>query len=117
MGQRSSFQLVPMAIAALEQLLEWRVPRIAATLTEVTATLAERTSALGLGPVGADRRGPHMLGITLPDALRARVPDALAAANCFAGVRGSSLRIAPHLHTTPEDIERLIAVLGRVVGR
>ena len=28
--------------------------------------------------------------------------------NCFAAVRGRALRISPHLHTTDEDVERLI---------
>ena len=32
MGQRTSFELVPMAIAALEQLHDWRVPRVAERL-------------------------------------------------------------------------------------
>ena len=32
---------------------------------------------------------------------------ALAAVNCFAAVRGESLRIAPHLRITDADCERL----------
>lgn len=35
----------------------------------------------------------------------------MAAARCFAAVRGQSLRIAPHLHTTDDDIDRLVHVL------
>jgi hypothetical protein len=31
---------------------------------------------------------------------------ALAAVNCFAAVRGESLRIAPHLHITAQDVKR-----------
>ena len=115
MGQRSSFQLVPMAIAALEQLLEWEVARIAATLAEVNATLAERVAAIGLEPVPAPIRGPHLLGVALPVASRAAAPAALAAADCFAAVRGDSLRISPHLHNTPEEVERLVAALAGAV--
>jgi selenocysteine lyase/cysteine desulfurase len=40
------------------------------------------------------------------------VLPALAAANCFAAVRGASLRIAPHLHTTDEDVARLFDALA-----
>jgi selenocysteine lyase/cysteine desulfurase len=29
----------------------------------------------------------------------------------FAGVRGSSLRVSPHLWTTDQDIERLVGAL------
>jgi selenocysteine lyase/cysteine desulfurase len=116
MGQRSSFQLVPMAIAALEQLLEWRVPRIAATLAELNSGLAERLTGIGLEPLPAADRGPHMLGVVLPPAARDRAPAALAAADCFAAVRGDSLRIAPHLHNTLDEVERLTAALAEAVA-
>jgi selenocysteine lyase/cysteine desulfurase len=115
MGARTSFNLTPMAIAAIEQLLEWQVPRIAATLAETTATLAERAAALGLSPPPADQRGPHILGLDLPREARDRALPALAAANCFAAMRGGSLRIAPHLHTTPEDVDRLMSALAGVL--
>jgi selenocysteine lyase/cysteine desulfurase len=115
MGARTSFNLTPMAIAAIEQLLEWRLPRIAATLQETTATLAARASELGLRPPPADRRTPHILGLGLPAEARERALPAFAAANCFAAMRGGSLRIAPHLHTTPEDVDRLIGALAGVL--
>jgi selenocysteine lyase/cysteine desulfurase len=115
MGQRSSFHLVPMAIAAHEQLLEWEVARIAATLAELNATLAERLAEIGLEPVPTPLRGPHLLGVALPAAALAAVPAALAAANCFAAVRGDSLRIAPHLHNTPEEVGRLVRALADAV--
>ena len=57
MGQRTSFQLVPMAVAALEQLLEWEVPRIAATLAETNAALAAGAAELGLA--ARRRRSPR----------------------------------------------------------
>jgi selenocysteine lyase/cysteine desulfurase len=115
MGARTSFNLTPMAIAAIEQLLEWRIPRIAAALRETTATLAARARELGLSPSPADQRAPHILGLELPTEARERVLPALAAANCFAAMRGGSLRIAPHLHTTPEDVERLMGALAGVL--
>jgi selenocysteine lyase/cysteine desulfurase len=116
MGQRTSFHLTPMAIAALEQLLEWEVPRIAATLEGTTGALAERAAALGLSPPPPDQRGPHILGLDLPPDARDRLPAALAAAGCFVAVRGGrSLRIAPHLHTTSEDVDRLIGALAETL--
>ncbi len=53
-GQRSNFHLTPMAIAATEQILEWGVPRIAATLALRTSAIAERAAALGfkVAPAG-----------------------------------------------------------------
>jgi selenocysteine lyase/cysteine desulfurase len=117
MGQRTSFHLTPMAIAALEQLLEWQVPRIAARLAATTATLADRMAEFGFSPPAPEDRGPHIVGLDLPPEARERVPAALASANCFVPVRGGrSLRIACHLHTTSADIDRLMNALAEAVG-
>lgn len=35
-GQRTSFTLIPMALAALEQILDWQVPRTASKLQAIT---------------------------------------------------------------------------------
>jgi len=112
-GERTKFELIPMAIAALEQIVEWEVPRIAATLALRTSEIARRAAGLGLDPVPDEQRGPHLLGVQLPEHARDRVLSALAEANCFAALRGSSLRIAPHLHTTDEDVERLYEGLAQ----
>jgi selenocysteine lyase/cysteine desulfurase len=106
-GQRTKFELTPMAIAALEQVLDWQVPRIAATLARTTSEIARRLADLGLDATPAVRRGPHMLGARLPEPARSVALSSLAALNCFAALRGETMRISPHLHTTPEDIERL----------
>jgi selenocysteine lyase/cysteine desulfurase len=114
-GQRTKFELVPMAIAALTQLLEWQVPRIADALAVVTGRIAEHAADLGLASLPAAQRGPHLLGLRLREPVRDRIVPALARANCFAAVRGEALRIAPHLHTTEQDVQRLITALDAAV--
>lgn len=110
-GQRTNFELTPMAIAALEQILDWSVERIAGTLQGLTAQVAARARELDLTPLPDDQRGPHMLGISLPEAARSKTLGALADNGCYAAIRGGSLRIAPHLHVTDRDIESLISGL------
>ncbi|THA22784.1 aminotransferase class V-fold PLP-dependent enzyme, partial [Streptomyces sp. A1547] len=78
-GARTAFELTPMATAALEQLSAWTVPRIAVTLAATTARIASAARERGL-PVPAPR-GPHMLGITVPEGLQQRVVAALEEAN------------------------------------
>lgn len=112
-GQRTLFELTPMAIAALEQLLAWGVERVAATLNQVTTDIAERAASLGLGVSTTAPHGPHMLGLRLPRRARERILPALADANCFAALRGEALRVSPHLHVTPADVDRLIDTLAR----
>ena len=109
-GQRTHFETTPMAVAALRQLLDWEVPRVAATLGRLTGRIQGRLEAIGLRPTSADRV-PHMLGVAVPDRARGAVAGALADAGVFVGVRGSSLRISPHLWTTDQDVERLVGAL------
>jgi selenocysteine lyase/cysteine desulfurase len=116
-GQRTNFELVPMAIAALQQLRSWQVGRVAAALSAVTGTIAALATTLGLDPLPADQRGPHLLGVRLPDSIRSDVVASLAAADCYAAVRGETLRIAPHLHFTDADIEHLMNALAMVMTR
>jgi selenocysteine lyase/cysteine desulfurase len=113
-GERTKFELTPMAIAALEQIAEWEVPRIAATLALRTSEIARRATELGLDPVPDGQHGPNMLGLHLPESARDHVLSVLTDRNCFAALRGSSLRVAPHLHTTDEDVEILFEGLAEV---
>jgi selenocysteine lyase/cysteine desulfurase/cellulose biosynthesis protein BcsQ len=103
-GQRTHFETTPMAVAALRQLLDWEVPRIAATLGQVTGRIQRAVEAIGLSLTTSDRV-PHMLGIALPAPARAAVAGALAEAGVFAGVRGSSLRVSPHLWTLDQAVK------------
>jgi len=109
-GQRTHFETTPMAVAALRQLLHWEVPRVAATLGRLTDRIQRRVEAIGLRLTSSDRV-PHMLGIALPDRARAAAARALAEAGVFVGVRGSSLRVSPHLWTTDQDVDRLVEAL------
>jgi hypothetical protein len=60
------FELVPMAIAAVEQILGWGVEHIADHLATLTAEIGRTCSGLGLNVAPPERRGPHMLGVELP---------------------------------------------------
>jgi len=115
-GQRTHFELLPMAIAALEQLHAWTVAGIGEALAAVTGTVAARAADLGLDPLPVDRRGPHMLGLRLPASVRSGIVARLAADNCFAALRGETLRIAPHLNVTDADVDRLVATLADAIS-
>jgi selenocysteine lyase/cysteine desulfurase len=114
-GQRSNFTLVPMAIAALRQLLEWGVENIAASVAPTTSRIEREARERGLPALAADERGAHMLGISVPADQHGAIAEQLAEANVFVGMRGSSLRVSPHLHTSERDIDTLFTVLDRVI--
>jgi selenocysteine lyase/cysteine desulfurase len=116
-GQRSNFTLIPMAIAALRQILEWGVENIAASLARTTSRIEHEARLRGLTPRSADERGPHMLGLSVPANQRARIGEQLAEANVFVSMRGSAMRVSPHLHATESDIDRFFEALDRVMAK
>lgn len=110
-GQRTNFGLVPMAIAAIQQLLAWSIPAVSAELAGICDQLRNRIAQVGLAVPDRSAVGPHMFGISLPEHRAAAVLDHLAAAGVVVSVRGASLRISPHLHTTDADIDRFVTAL------
>lgn len=111
-GQRTNFGLVPMAVAALDQILEWGIPAIADALRGVTDRLAaEIADAVGSTAPPSESRGPHMFGVGIPRDTGARILETLSANGVTASVRGSALRISPHLHITADDCDRLVTAL------
>jgi selenocysteine lyase/cysteine desulfurase len=111
-GARTLFELTPMAVAGLEQILAWGPSRIAATLAAVTAGIATRIAAVGVGVTVTEPRGPHLLGVRLPAGATDRVAAALKDANCFVARRGDAIRVSPHLHVTQADVDRLVTTLA-----
>ncbi len=112
MGERSNFQLVPMAAAGLEQLLAWGVADIQATLRELTGRAAKGAAALGLEVVPEAHRSGHLLGLRRRGGYAPTVAKTLAGQNIHVSVRGDNLRVSPHLYNTPEDVDRLLAALA-----
>ena len=58
-GQRTQFELTPMAIAAVGQVLGWGVETVATRLAAVTDQIVSRLGAVGLSP-SSEERGPHL---------------------------------------------------------
>ena len=116
MGEFSQFTLLPMAVAALTQVLEWSVPRIASGIGALTTRIAEGAVALGCtGPAERDRVR-HIVGVKLPRGLPSGLTERLAEARVYVSVRGDSIRVAPHLYNDDRDVERFVTVLRKSLG-
>ena len=115
-GERSNFTLMPMAEAALAQILEWGVEAIAERSAALTAEASRLAEASGMESVPRRRLAGHMIGVRLgprrPPDLAAR----LAAEGVYASVRGDSLRISPHVYNTASEVERLFGTLSGLLG-
>jgi selenocysteine lyase/cysteine desulfurase len=111
-GEASNFVLVPMALAALDQVLAWGVEAIAATIAPLAGRIAADAEALGVAVAPAHLRAGHMLGLRLPAGAGPAVAEALAAERVHVSLRGDSLRISPNVYNTAEDLDRLRDVLA-----
>lgn len=112
-GETSNFALMPMAIAALEQLLEWGVERIGESIATLTGPLVARAAEVGLETVPSALRAPHYVGLRFPGGIPPELPRRLAADQVHVSVRGrGALRVTPHVYNTEGDIDRLIRAIA-----
>lgn len=109
MGERANFALLPVAGAAIGQLLEWGVADIAETLGAMTGRIEARL--LEREVTGQEGRAPHFLSVRFPGGLPEGIEARLAAADVHVSVRGERMRITPHLYNDEADAERLFAAL------
>ena len=100
-GETSNFALVPMAIAALEQVLEWGVERIDAYLR-------------GLSGQFFPGKG-HLFGLSLPAHVDpADVKARLQERGVVVSVRGHAIRVSPYLYNDEADLEALTDSLALI---
>jgi selenocysteine lyase/cysteine desulfurase len=111
MGERANFALVPAAKQAIEQILDWSVAEISATSGAHNQWLAERARELGFSCLEEPLRAPHYLCLRADGRSLSGLVEAFAKENVFVSVRGSSIRITPHVYNTVRDLERLVGVL------
>ena len=115
MGQRANPALLGGSIAALDQLLDWTPEKISQSLGAKTADIAARAAKLGLTSTPAALRAPHFLGLGFPSGMPETLLPELAAQNVFVSIRGTSMRVTPHLYNTDADVDRLFDALAAVL--
>jgi selenocysteine lyase/cysteine desulfurase len=114
MGERANFALLPSAVRAMNQLLQWDIAQISETAGALNRRLADAAAKLGFSAPPEPLRAPHYLSLRRKAAIPKELPEILAREKVFVSVRGRSIRVTPHLYNTVEDGERLIACLRRV---
>jgi selenocysteine lyase/cysteine desulfurase len=114
-GEVANFILLPMAAAAVDLVSAWDPARTEAQIAPLTAWVEEATRSLGLDPIPAADRFGHMLGVRFPRGLPDGLRDRLAADRIHVSVRGSAMRVSPHLYNDMDDIDRLMDALRGVV--
>ncbi len=114
-GEASNFILVPMLVAALEQLLEWRVSRIQRYCRTLTDALTGPMRSLGFGIEAEGWRAGHMIGLRMPKGADPQVVQAgLASRGVQVSVRGDVLRVSPHVYNDQSDIGALVGAVEEI---
>lgn len=112
-GERTNFALMPMAIAALEQVLDWQPARIQEYCASLTTDLFDRVRALGYTVEAPEYRGAHLFGLRAPAGTDiTAVGERLRARKVLVSLRGSALRVSPHVYNDRRDIDALLAALS-----
>ncbi len=116
MGESTQFHLMPMAIAAMQQILDWGIDNIAATLAQKTRGMAARADAMGLRPAPEHLRAGHYLGLGFPAGVAGQLMERLSEQKIYVSVRGDSMRITPHLYNNDADVDNLFGALESIMG-
>lgn len=107
-GQRSNFIMLPMMREALMQVTEWGVENIQSYIRNLTGQLIPDLQNAGYTIEDEAFRAAHMFGARVPDgAEMSKIREALQGNNIHVSVRGSAIRISPHVYNDKADIEAL----------
>ncbi len=117
-GGRSNFTLVPMAIAALDQLLEWGPPAIEEYCRHLARHLFEPLAQHGFQVDEEDGRAAHIFGIRAPAHLdTAALKADLDRRSIYVSLRGAAIRVSPNVYNTADDMTALRDALLEAAGR
>lgn len=116
-GERSNFALLPMVVEALRLLLSWTPQAVEAHTRSLTDLVARGARELGCEVDDDGSRHGHILGVRLPPGTDApRMLDALRRRGVYASLRGSALRVSPHLYNDPADVAALLEAMSESLG-
>ena len=111
-GERSNFLNTPMMLAAIQQVNRWTPEAIQQYCKNLCSEMISEIKKIGFKIENENRRGHHMFGVRVPervdiDLLRNELSDR----NIYVSVRGTAVRVSPHLYNNAKDIEMLRDVL------
>jgi selenocysteine lyase/cysteine desulfurase len=115
MGERANFALLPAAVRAMKQLLEWDIAQISETAGALNRQLANAAIEMGFSAPAEPLRAPHYLALRRKEAIPRGLLDMLAREKVFVSVRGTSIRVTPNVYNTTEDCQRLTTCLRRIL--
>jgi selenocysteine lyase/cysteine desulfurase len=114
MGERSNFQLMPLAESALKMILDWQIDEIAPSLAAINSRLADILHRHGFETTPHQWRSPHLMAARSSVHKASDIAARLKDEKIFVSNRGDWIRIAPHLWIDDHDEAHLDEALGRL---
>ena len=116
-GERSNFILVPMQLAAIRRILAWSPEAIQEYCRSITRDALTEAVSLGVTVEDEMWRGNHLFGLRLPAGVDpARLGPELEARSISVSLRGSAIRVAPHVYNGEEDLNTLVEAIRVTLG-
>lgn len=107
-GQRSNFITLPMMREALMQVSEWGVEHIRHYIRDLTSELIPDIQHAGYKIENESFRSTHMFGARVPEGVDMKsISNALQREKIHVSIRGTAIRISPHVYNNEADIEAL----------
>ncbi|GHM99936.1 aminotransferase [Cytophagales bacterium WSM2-2] len=111
-GERSNFILVPMLLAALRQLNQWKPEKIQEYCSQITSKAVDLLREAGYLIEDEKFRGGHMFGIRVPkNADVEKIKQQLQKNKISISLRGDAIRISTHLYNSENDVMKLVKAL------
>lgn len=112
MGERSDFAVLPVTIAALKLLREWGTDNVFARLRHLNETIWQEAEARSVARREHAFGAPHIAILDIGDRAPPDLSAQLKREHIHVTVRGSKIRISPHVYNDEEDIRRLFEFLA-----
>ncbi len=108
-GEMSNFNLVPILTKTIEQLIEWKPENIQNYCQQITQEAVEDLREMHCYIEDDTYRSKHLFGVKLADNMdMKKLQEELLNNKIYVSVRGSYVRVSPHVYNTKEDLEKLV---------
>lgn len=111
MGERSDFAVLPIAIAAMKLIRGWTVERVFERLRHLSELVWAQAESRGLPLTRPRHPTPHIAILDIGDRLAPDAAQELKRADVHVTLRGTKMRVSPHVYNDDADIGRLFECL------
>ena len=112
MGEFAQFNTLPMSIAALDQILKWGIENIQSSIKMLTDIISENLSKVKAYQKPLTPNAGHIIAVPIGNHDKESLKKKFSEKKIIVSLRGSSIRISPHLYNDTSDIDRLLECLG-----